>query len=137
MNGKNRKLALRLRLLWHEIKTVGVGFRCSCGRHFDYGADADVHAGTFNPNFCIPDGVHLLLTKMQEREDWREFLSEIIHMSCWTPDNWENSHVNLVNIFLDTTGKLRNAALAFLPPVGKEKDQIDEDKVPKEVKNAV
>ena len=119
---KNRELALRLGIPWHELQELsGDPYHthlCSCGRKSMFGGGS-LHCDRNNPNFSTPDGIVLLLTRMREREDWHEFICCAVPVVNY--DSYILSAIHLMdNYILDTTGKLRDAALAFLSPVGKE-----------------
>ncbi len=121
MTDKNKELVLRLGMQWHErISSIYHPTACTCGYEAGCWDYVDKHIENNAVNFAAPDGIALLLTKMREREDWAEFI-------YFT--GWKDSHgrINIpIELILDTTGKLRDAALAFLSQVGKETDQIDE-----------
>jgi len=57
-----------------------------------------------NPDFTTPSGIVQLLGIMRERKDWKEFYLKLY---------WSTF---VDNYILDTTGKLRDAAINFLKP---------------------
>ncbi len=119
---KNKELALRLGgICWHEYSQFDhptregwVVYRCvNCGAE---------HLEKEYPDFATPDGIVLLLKKMREREDWHLFIRKIgeVERVVIEGDGKHTVEGAMIPIayILDTTGRLRDTALAFLP--GKE-----------------
>lgn len=100
---KNKQLAKLLRLCWHEwvpIGSVNSGQKECSKCH----TEAPLHLLPKNPDFTTPDGIVLLLKEMMKREDFNDF---------WDEATWDVSSLVYV---LNTTGKLRDAAIEWLEP---------------------
>ncbi len=112
---KNRELALKLGLCWHEWERSGTRpeYICKCCLELcDY-----PECMTEGIDFITPDGVHLLLREMRNRKDWPKFLDFISVKYC------SPHYATIEEAFelIIEPGKLRDAANDFLSPLkGKE-----------------
>ncbi len=98
---KNKELALKLGMCWHEYPpkdTVKERFCIYCKKHVSECDNTLI-------DFTTPDGIVLLLRGMMKREDWDEFCLT----SFGTALEWF-----IIDYILDTTGKLRDVALSWL-----------------------
>jgi hypothetical protein len=95
---KNRELCELLGICWHEpIATPdGESIRCICGKIHWWRGYPD------HPDFTTDAGKVMLLREMRKQEDWKKFYNSL-HWSTFAED-----------YILDTTGLLRDKAIAFL-----------------------
>lgn len=99
-NDKARYLCGKLGMCWHEspCNPNGEEFRCiHCGKMV---YESDI------PTFLDPVGIHLLLEKMRERDDWYSFCVYLYRLL-----DFNQGVGDFLSMFiLDRTGKLLDAA---------------------------
>ena len=122
---KNKELCGLLGICWHEIivqASDDINFTlnktyCSCGKAFRYDSDYFKHTKESNPEFTTPEGIVQLLGIMRERKDWDKFAQKYLHLKMlhFFPDGTNRADYEIsINYILNTTGKLRDAAIEFL-----------------------
>uniref|UniRef100_A0A6M3JX38 Uncharacterized protein n=1 Tax=viral metagenome TaxID=1070528 RepID=A0A6M3JX38_9ZZZZ len=97
----------------YELDGVAVGslFICSCGLEL-HGAAVSMHLVLSNPDYAADP--RLVLREMMKREDWENFMAGLF--GCFVFST--GAAMNLATYMTDTTGRFRDAAIAFM----KEKD---------------
>jgi len=104
---KNREFHELLGLCWHELNPSGVGFLCTCGRWFEYEDIDNIHMRCHNPDYAADP--RLVLREMQKKGSdlYDDFLDSL------APELEHYGYIEAYYI-LDTTGKLRDAAIKFM-----------------------
>jgi len=119
---KDRDIVLELGGCWHERISSRL---CSCGFVPTGFEIIESHISYNNPDFTSDVGKVQLLREMEKREDWSEFLHSILEdhtndgndatgIYFNVPDSWIMLHLFSINLILDTTGKLQDAAWEWL-----------------------
>jgi hypothetical protein len=111
----NREFAELVGICWHEwVENKGHDAELlMCKKCWKYPEEVGQ-----SPDFCADP--RLVLREMMKRDDWPEFCASIGLYEQWdqgeqgTEQEWMLVNVNLI---LDTTGKLRDAAIKFLRKV--------------------
>ena len=107
----NREFAERVGLCWHPAKSVSLdpNDRLFCGKCGQY-----VHQEQIDS--AVPDFVadpRLVLREMMKREDFPLFMARLMYMGDSVEGiDWD--HNIDIDYILDTTGKLRDAAIKFM-----------------------
>lgn len=105
---KNRRLAELLGVEWHESVAPWV---CACGRK-DLDSWDCPEKEAENPDFTDPIAV-LREMKKRKEEKFHHFISKLNAFSLDEDGDLINNAIP-VDLILDTTGKLRDAAIEFL-----------------------
>jgi len=103
---KNRELAELLGLCWHERITSRL---CNCGFIPTGFEIIENHISYNNPDYTSDAGKVQLLREMEKREDWLNFLNKV-----GLGGGYRRRLSIYIEYILDTSGKLRDAAIEFL-----------------------